>query len=167
MRMQCIFCDYTKCNRKSHLLLETLNFPAELPTDFGVNSGLCQGFSLPSNTFMDNCFRWILETAEDFSRNISAGKVKNIHKKPFVRVEEVPLQVNVSYEHTAANAAGNSVAKLIPQVNSHETKATRRKIHRKVIVLLTQIGIILFQCMPKCILNVIVNILHLFLRSKR
>jgi len=78
--------------------------------------GFRQGFGLLGNTFVGNCLLRILETAWNFPAKISLGKVKNMQRKPLVKVVEVSLHGIVSCKHTAANsavnAAGDSAAKL-------------------------------------------------------
>jgi len=91
-----------------------------------VSCRFCQGFALPGNTFVGNCFLRIFETA---------GKANNIRRKCLVRVGEIPLPVNISCEHSAwnstANFSGNAAGELFPQVIPQENEQIRRKIPRK------------------------------------
>jgi len=78
----------------------TLNFPAELHAESGEQIA---GNMLPVEFAKDLHSQVIpacVIVPEDF-RN---------RRKPLVRVEEVPLLVNVSCKHTASNSIGKSAA---------------------------------------------------------
>jgi len=114
----------------------TTGFPAHTTRNSriscGITCGFCHGFALPGNTFVGNYFLRILATAGNFPAEISSGTVKNIRRKPLVRVGVISLPVNVSCENTAgisvANSTCNSAAVLFQQVNPQETVPIRRKV---------------------------------------
>jgi len=85
-----------------------------------------------------NCFLRIFETAGNFPTEISLGKANNIRKKLLVRVGEIPLPVNDSYERSTCNpttsSSGNAAAELFSQVNPQDTEPIRRKSAGNLLV---------------------------------
>ncbi|AES60877.1 hypothetical protein MTR_1g072080 [Medicago truncatula] len=84
-----------------------------------VSCRFCPEFALPDDTFVGNYFLRILETAGNFPTEISSGKANSIRMNVLVRVEEIPLPVNISYERSACNSATKPLIQVIPQEVSH------------------------------------------------